>query len=783
MARHGFWSRVRKSRLVGVLAVYLGASWIALQIINEMGEALAFPTWVAPVALALLVVGLVVVLATAWVQSHPLIDSREASDEVPRSWEVDVGGLRESLRRGALPHLTWGRAALGGAVAFGLLFAGAWLYETFVREDASPGVTVTGASATEPAAPAIAVLPLEVTGAGIEEWREGLARLVAIGMDGAGGMRAIDPGTVLSRWEEIVGADPNPTRDVRLEVGRAAGGRWTLLAEAVEAGPEVLVTADLYTVEGERLGRADVRAARDSMIAVADSLAFGLLSILLREEEGSLPPVRLATITTRSAEALNAFLAGESHFQHGDFQPAIAAYERAVAEDSTFALAYHRLAQSYSWDEIGNPALARYRQLSFRYADRLPERDAAIMGILRLGELGREAATDSVHRIVREYPDDAEAWYQLADGIVHYRLLGSHDEWISALDQAIRLAPRFAPYRIHAVEAAFHQDSATVARAVEEYARLAPGTTHDRRNRLALALVFGDSAARAGAVAALDTTALPVLQRLTAPLHDPRHRGVHETVTAERLSRESPNVRTGGAIQRIDRAFREGRISDAFGAIDEFRSFLPPGFQCLPVFLYVLGFPLPEERLDSEFDVERHLSGPEPMLSCAAIYATYRDHADQREVATARLTELREQAVADGDTIAAGRLSESLEGLEWFDAWRRESWGELFSMWEEDVDEGNDNVPAFVVGEVLSRSGHLPRSVAWLESEANGPWAGLAARRLGQVYEELGRPEEALAAYESVLETWIDADPALDPILEEVRARVSELRSDTDESA
>lgn len=774
MARQGFWSRVRKSRLVGVLAVYLGASWLALQIINEMGEALDFPPWVAPVALALLIVGLVVVLATAWVQSNPLVDQREADDEVPRSWEVDVGDLRDSLRRGDLPHLTWGRAALGGAAAFALLFAGAWLYEAFVRNDAPDG-GATPATA-EPAAPAIAVLPLEVTGTDIEEWREGLARLVAIGVDGAGGLRAIDPGTVLSRWEEIVGTDANPTRDARLAVGRAAGGRWTLLAEAIEAGPEVRVTADLYTADGERVGRADVRAARDSMIAVADSLAFDLLSMLLRQDEGSLPRVRLATITTRSAEALNAFLAGEASFQHADFEPAIAAYERAVAEDSTFALAYHRLAQSYSWYEIGNPATGRYRELSFRYADRLPERDAAIMRILRLGELGREVATDSAHEVVRRYPDDPEAWYQLADGIVHGRLLGSHDEWTSALSEAIDLAPRFAPYRIHAVEAAFGEDSATAARAVEEYARLAPETSYDRRSRLGLALAFGDSATRAVARATLDTIDLTDARRALETLHASPHRAAFELVTAEMLARGSPPLRATGAIQRVLLSFRAGRVSDALGSMDEYRSILPPGFRCLPAYLYMLGLPLPEARLDAELDLEGQPSAPEPVLGCAAMYAALRGRASEGESAVARLRELRGKAVADGDTIAAARIAGVLDDIDWAVTWSRGDWEELVARWEGRVAEGTDQLPAFVVGEVLYRSGRVERSVAWLESGADAPWGALAAKRLGQAYEALGEPEKARAAYESVLETWVDADPAFDPLIDEVRARLSELQ-------
>ena len=102
----GRWSRLRKSRLFGVLAVYAGASWVILQIVDILQNSLQLPLWVGAVTLLLLAVGLFVMLATAWVQSHPLTDRREAAEEIPGSWEVDLGDLKESVAKGRLPHLT-----------------------------------------------------------------------------------------------------------------------------------------------------------------------------------------------------------------------------------------------------------------------------------------------------------------------------------------------------------------------------------------------------------------------------------------------------------------------------------------------------------------------------------------------------------------------------------------------------------------------------------------------------------------------------------------------------
>ena len=41
--------RLKRARIVQVLAVYLGASWVVLQIADVLTEALSLPDWVLPV--------------------------------------------------------------------------------------------------------------------------------------------------------------------------------------------------------------------------------------------------------------------------------------------------------------------------------------------------------------------------------------------------------------------------------------------------------------------------------------------------------------------------------------------------------------------------------------------------------------------------------------------------------------------------------------------------------------------------------------------------------------
>ena len=75
-----------------------------LQITETVTGLLTLPEWVGPVAVLLLLIGLVVVLATAWVQSLPQTTAAEEAGEVPTDWQVAPADVVARLRAGKLPH-------------------------------------------------------------------------------------------------------------------------------------------------------------------------------------------------------------------------------------------------------------------------------------------------------------------------------------------------------------------------------------------------------------------------------------------------------------------------------------------------------------------------------------------------------------------------------------------------------------------------------------------------------------------------------------------------------
>ncbi len=501
--------RLKGARIVQVLLVYLGAAWVVLQITETLIGLLDLPEWVGPVAVLLMAVGLFVVLATAWVQALPQTTAREEAGEVPTDWEVDAGDMWASLRAGRLPHLTWGRAIVGGVVALSLLFGVGGLY--VLATGGTPRLGPAEAGARDVSS-GIAVLPFHATGPSLELYREGMVDLVSANLDGLSGYRAVDSRTVLARWNRDVGGDGAAELDDALRVAAGTGARYAVMGSGVEVGNQIRFTADIYDLDTrEKVGDGQVEGSPENVLALVDALTVDLMRSLLEAtgQGSAAQEFRLASILTESVPALRAYLEGDAAFRRASFEEAREHLERAVLEDSTFALAHWRLGDTYGWTEgIGSDRTDYHRERAANYADRLPPREATILeltlAVTRGEAMGR---LDDFERYIDRYPDDPDGWYLLGEvGLHDIGLPGVTDERLEeALYRTVELDPTFGPYYTHALDWA--TASGDSLEAMELLAGLEETGAPEARLdlfRIRADLFLGDDATRGAALARLD---------------------------------------------------------------------------------------------------------------------------------------------------------------------------------------------------------------------------------------------------------------------------------------
>lgn len=771
MSSHSFLERLKRARIVQVLAVYLGASWVVLQIAEVLAEALSLPEWVLPVCVLLLLVGLLIILATAWVQSLTSTSAAEEAGEVPTDWEIAPGDVLESIRSGRLPHLTWGRAILGGVLALSLLFGGAGAY-VLVTGGRAPGLGPTEAGASVAAA-GIAVLPFSVTGgADLELWREGMVDLMSTNLDGMGGYRTIDARTVMARWREKVEGEGSPDLNTALLVAGATGARYGLVGNLVGNPGGVRVAADIYDLSnGEKITQSYVEGPADSVLALVGRLTVSLTrDLLAKTGQQVIQAPRTAGITTESLEALRHYLDGEAAFRKADFASASAAFERAVDADSTFALAWYRLSHAYGWMEnLHSEEAARAAERMEALAGRLPLRERTLMMAssrgMREGDLS--ALTD-LRQAASKYPDDPEVWFELGEFFRHVGVdagVATDAEALEAFGKAVSLDPTFAPFYIHYIESLLGAGrAAEAAEALNTYRAMA-GPDAQPHLTLAVALFGEDEALRQETLATLDTVPEQVVNRMgmEVPLLD----GLDPDLVLRTL--EDAYDATGSEsflTSASEVKLRQGRVTEVAAQMLD-PSFPPVLRVSWVAALSLMSIEVPESVREAVDDLDvcpnREDAGEWCMYHVGALAAFLGDRATW-QMWVDRNHALGERYQAEGQGahgLEHEALARALEGI----------WGM--------VQEGN---PAHAVEHLRAGSNRLPGGMAYLtrfklaealaherprdaievlEVMTAGPFAPYAQVRLGRLREQLGDKASARLAYQRAVELLAKADDDL----------------------
>jgi tetratricopeptide (TPR) repeat protein len=678
---------------------------------------------------------------------------------------------------------------MGGVFAFSLLVGLAGAYVLF--KDRGETLAPTVAVASDDAAPAIAVMPFSVRGEGLELWREGMVDALSANLEGAGGLRTIASQTILARWEELGGGDEATDLSSQLDVARATGARYTLTGSVISTGSNLRLSADVYdSASGEPLGHGQVEGAPDSMFVLVDRLSIAVLREMLSDEELRTSAMSLAAVTTPSLDALKAYLEAEAHYRRGDFESAVPAYERAIEADSTFAMANYRLENSYGWlTSTFNPLVAEAADRAARYAHRLPDRQAVLVRASQSMSLGTLDGIDALRDAVRRHPDDAEAWFQLADTYFH---LGRHlpvglDEAEGALQRAIELAPRFVPYQLHWYDLAawLHADSALAAERLSALQELAGSYDDVNQRTLAFEIVFGDSATQRAAIERTDMLDGPTRSSITtAGLRNPRF--IAQDISLQRRFIESspperrPGMRAGLVANRL--ALGQGKVSEAVDLVSQ-SGWPGAGQFCSLARFYAVGLPVPEDRLASlEADLE-----PGESAACVAVWRGMQDGdgddwTEALRQSIGELASLADSVRADTASLPsdlrrearARRFDARIGELEGFGLWRQGEPQEAIRVLREATLNGGSWLTRWWIAQIYLELGQPAQALRYLDS-LYWEQASLARYHLGKIYDGMGETDRARDAYETFVIAWAEADPELQPLVEEARQAIVRL--------
>ena len=201
----------------------------------------------------------------------------------------------------------------------------------------------------------------------------------------------------------------------------------------------------------------------------------------------------LEQATTPSLEALQSYSAGKSELYQGHFLAAVPLFERAIAIDPNFAMAYQFLGGAFG--TAGDMALsAEYAEQAFRLVDRVSEYERSLIiptHYETTGELDKEM--DALQLGVRNFPREAILHNQLS---LIYIDMGRYEEGLKEAREAAALQPDADPPNRRQLDALICLNRLPEAREFAEKLR-AQGldTTRIHQRFLEMAYVEGDQAA------------------------------------------------------------------------------------------------------------------------------------------------------------------------------------------------------------------------------------------------------------------------------------------------
>ena len=430
-----FLQEIHRRSLWQVLGIYLGVSWLALQVVNEIGDAVGLPQWVSAGALVLLIIGLPIIVTTTLIQ-HSARNAAAPAPDTGTAAELDAldavassDAMQAFAEAGHHRLFTWRNALLGGAGAFALFGLGTGVWMGLRAAGIGPAGTLVAKGALDEAA----LVVLADFEADDTDLAEAATEALRVDLGQSEVIRLASPGSSATPWSAWDVTPMGPlTVDAATEVARREGAGAVVRGEINRAGSGYVFTASLVAVEDG----AVLTSQRESVAGDDDVVpAIDRLSAKLRERIGeSYRSIRadepLERVTTTSLEALELY----SRAGRGGGVDRIALLERAVELDSTFAMAWRALGVRYRNRQEERAKWVRAFTRAFEEREHLTplERHQAASLYYTAVEFNPRLAYVEYQAILEMRPDDYATTINLG---VMSSTVGDHE---GAAEQALR---------------------------------------------------------------------------------------------------------------------------------------------------------------------------------------------------------------------------------------------------------------------------------------------------------------------------------------------------------
>ena len=264
------------------------------------------------------------------------------------------------------------------------------------------------------------VVPFEnVTRAADMEWLEDASvNLLYLDMSKWRDIKVIDDERVADLIRDVpeTRSGTQLTLQGGLAVARLAGAGKLVMGDVLKVGSRTQLVGKVFDVKsGQRLRTVRQDAAdADAIMGAFGSLARAVLNV------APPPGTSLGTIGTTSVEAYQSYILGVGYLNRWLLDSARSAFDRAIARDSTFALAHYKLGVVYGWVSPNSTEGSRHASAAARLGKNLPQRERNLLaGYAAFSANHWGEACRTFRAMVAADSSDVEAWYNLGECTYH----------------------------------------------------------------------------------------------------------------------------------------------------------------------------------------------------------------------------------------------------------------------------------------------------------------------------------------------------------------------------
>ncbi|MGH7622262.1 MAG: hypothetical protein ACREMU_07970, partial [Gemmatimonadaceae bacterium] len=356
----GAEAALRRAHPARVTAFFALASLIVLAVVFVLRQRLGLPDWVLPGAVVLLVIGLPIMLATGRAERERMVAATTGTYRIPDA--------------GVVKHLTWRKAILGGGLAFGTLAIVVIGY-TAMRVLGIGSIGTLQAKGLIKDRQPIILAEFE-NRAPDSTLGPTLTEALHVDLSQSQSVKLLDGeaiGSALGRMQKP--ATTTLTAEVARELAQREGVPAVVAGEIDPVGKSYVISVKvLSATDGSTLTAIRETAASDAELIPA----IDRLSRALRERIGeSLVTIRddqpLAHVTTASLDALRKYSQAIRLADTGHEDEALPLLQEATAIDTSFAMAWRKMAVILSNHAAPFEKVADASERAYRHRDHLSE--------------------------------------------------------------------------------------------------------------------------------------------------------------------------------------------------------------------------------------------------------------------------------------------------------------------------------------------------------------------------------------------------------------------------